>query len=250
MSYIIHPIVTARIAVDTGRLTYLRNYGKRAWLPCPFYVITGGPEPVLVDTSASADLMSHLRLEPVEHVLDFQEGLASAGFSLKEIRIVILTHLMYDHCANSKLLPNARFTVQKRELDFALAPHPMFAGSYQRNLFEGLPCEIVDGDQEFMLGIKLLLTPGHSPGCQSVAVSTSAGLAIITGFCCIQENFMPQLNQAWKTDIVPDVIPPGIHTDMLQAYESTMRVKELADILIPIHDPIMGTKKQIPEEKA
>ena len=122
MSYIIHPIVTARIAVDTGRLTYLRNYGKRAWLPCPFYVITGGPEPVLVDTSASADLMSHLRLEPVEHVLDFQEGLASAGFSLKEIRIVILTHLMYDHCANSKLLPNARFTVQKRELDFALAP--------------------------------------------------------------------------------------------------------------------------------
>ena len=61
---------------------------------------------------------------------------------------------------------------------------------------------------------------------------------------------MPQLNQAWKTDIVPDVIPPGIHTDMLQAYESTMRVKELADILIPIHDPIMGTKKQIPEEKA
>jgi hypothetical protein len=37
---------------------------------------------------------------------------------------------------------------------------------------------------------------------------------------------------------------------MLQAYESTMRVKELADILIPIHDPVMGAKKQIPEEKA
>ena len=249
MSYVIYPIVTARIAVDTGRLTYLRNYGKRAWLPCPFYLITGGPEPVLVDTSASADLMSHIRLEPVEPVLDFQEGLANAGFSLEEIRIVILTHLMYDHCANSKLLPNARFVVQKNELDFALAPHPMFAGSYRRDLFEGLPFEIVDGDRECMPGIQLLFTPGHSPGGQSVAVSTSAGVAIITGFCCIQENFVPQKNEAWTTDTVPEVIPPGIHTDMLQAYKSAMRVKALADIIIPFHDPIMAIKKQIPDKK-
>jgi len=28
-----------------------------------------------------------------------------------------------------------------------------------------------------------------------------------------------------------------------------MRVKGLADIIIPFHDPIMGTKKQIPDEK-
>ena len=77
MSYIIHPIVTARLAVEAGRITYLRNYGKRMWIPCPFYLITGGSEPVLVDTSGPADLMSRLRLEPVEPVLDFQEALAS-----------------------------------------------------------------------------------------------------------------------------------------------------------------------------
>ncbi len=249
MPYSIHPLVTARMAVEAGRLTYLRNYGKRMWIPCPFYLIMGGPEPILVDTSGPADLMSHLRLEPVEPVLGFKEALASIGLSLEEIRIVIHTHLMYDHCANSKLLPKARFVVQKKELDFALAPHPMFAGAYQRNLFEGLRFDVVDGDQELIHGIKLLLTPGHSPGGQSVAVSTSAGVAIITGFCCIQENFVPQKNQAWVTDIAPEVIPPGIHTDMLQAYESTMLVKDLADIIIPFHDPIIGTKKQIPDEK-
>jgi glyoxylase-like metal-dependent hydrolase (beta-lactamase superfamily II) len=249
MSYTIHPIVTAQLAVEAGRMTYLRNYGKRIWVPCPFYLITGGPEVVLVDTSGNSDLMSHLRLEPVEPVVDFQEALASAGLSLEEIRIVIHTHLMYDHCANSKLLPNARFIVQKKELDFALAPHPMFAGAYQRNLFEKLPFEDIEGDQDLMPGIKLLFTPGHSPGGQSVAVSTSAGIAIITGFCCIQENFLPAKNQAWMTDITPEVIPPGIHTDMLQAYESTMRVKSLADIIIPFHDPIMGTKNQIPDKR-
>jgi glyoxylase-like metal-dependent hydrolase (beta-lactamase superfamily II) len=248
MSYIIHPMVTARLSVEAGRLTYLRNYGKKIWVPCPFYLITGGPEAVLVDTSGNADLMSRLRLEPVEPVTDFQEALASVGLSLEEIRIVIHTHLMYDHCANSKLLPNARFIVQKKELDFALAPHPMFAGAYQRNLFEGLRFDVVDGDQELIPGIKLLFTPGHSPGGQSVAVSTSAGIAIITGFCCTQDNFVSQKNQAWVTNIAPEVIPPGIHTDMLQAYESTMRVKHLADIIIPFHDPIMGTKNQIPDE--
>ena len=248
MSFIIYPFVTARLAIEAGRITYLRNYGSRIWAPCPFYLITGGTEPILVDTSGSADLMSGLRLEPVEPGLDFEQALAEVGLGLEEIRIVVHTHLMYDHCANSKLLPNARFMVQKKELDFAFDPHPMFAGAYQRNLFEGLPFEVVDGDQELMPGIKLLFTPGHSPGGQSVAVSTSAGVAIITGFCCTQDNFVPQKNQAWVTDRIPEVIPPGIHTDMLQAYESTMRVKNMADIIIPFHDPVMATKKRIPEE--
>lgn len=248
MSFIIHPLVTARLTVEAGRLTYLRNYGTKIWVPCPFYLITGGPTPILVDTSGSAQVMSGLRIEPVEPVLDFEEALGQMGLNLEEITMVVHTHLMYDHCANSKLLPKARFVVQKKELAFALDPHPMFAGAYQRYLFEGLPFEVVDGDHELMPGIKLLFTPGHSPGGQSVAVSTSAGVAIITGFCCTQENFVPQKNQAWVTNRVPEVIPPGIHTDMLQAYESTMRVKSLADIIIPFHDPVMANKKRIPEE--
>ena len=44
-----------------------------------------------------------------------------------------------------------------------------------------------------------------------------------------------------------EVIPPGIHLDMPQAYNSAKRVADLADILIPMHDPIMTAKRQIPE---
>lgn len=247
MSHTIHPLVLSQLAIEAGRLTYLRDYGRRIWVPCPFYVITGGVEPVLVDTSGSAELMSDLRLEPVKHVMGFEDALALVGLGPENITTVIQTHLMYDHCANSKILPRARFVVQKKELDFAFDPHPMFAGVYQRQLFEDLPFESVDGDVELFPGIKLLFTPGHSPGGQSVAVSTSAGVAIITGFCCTQENFVPQKNQAWVTDRIPEVIPPGIHTDMLQAYESALRVKNLADIIIPMHDPIMAGKEKIPE---
>jgi glyoxylase-like metal-dependent hydrolase (beta-lactamase superfamily II) len=249
LNYIIHPIVTAQLAVEAGRITYLRNYGKIMWVPCPFYLITGGPEPILVDTSGHAEVMSRLRHEPVKAMLNFEKGLQNFGLNLNDIRIVIHTHLMYDHCANSKSLPKAEFVVQKKEVDFAFDPHPMFAGAYQRNLFEGLSFQVIDGDHELLPGIKVLLTPGHSPGGQSVAVTTSAGVAIITGFCCTNENFLPQKNQAWMTDVTPEVIPPGIHTDMLQAYESILRIRNLADIIIPFHDPHMGTKKQIPDEK-
>jgi N-acyl homoserine lactone hydrolase len=246
MSLVIHPLVLARLSADAGRLTYLRNYGKTIWIPAPFYVITGGEEPILVDTSGSGSEMSRMRTEPVQSVMEFEEALRRLGLKPDDIRVVIQTHLMYDHCANSTRLRKAQFIVQKKELDFALHPHPMFAGVYRRDLFENLPFEVIEGDVEIRPGIRLLFTPGHTPGNQSVAVQTSAGLAVITGFCCLLESFTSQKSPAWVTEQAPDVVPPGIHTDMLQAYDSMIRVKQIADIIIPFHDPVMTAKEKIP----
>ena len=46
MSFTIHPLVPSRLAIEAGWMTYLRNYGKTLMLPCPFFVIKGGSEPV------------------------------------------------------------------------------------------------------------------------------------------------------------------------------------------------------------
>ncbi len=237
MPLVIQPLVTARLAAEAGRLTYLRNYGRQIWVSSPFYAVLGGSEPVLVDTSGSAEVMSTLRREAVEHVMDFDEALAEVGLAAADVGVVIHTHLMYDHCAFSKRLPRARFVVQKKELDFAQDPHPMLAGAYQPALYEGLNFQVIDGDFELFPGLKLLFTPGHTPGVQSVAVETEAGTTVITGFCCLAENFAPLEAPAWNTDRLPEVIPPGIHTDVVQAYESMLRVKKMADVIIPFHDP-------------
>ncbi len=236
MPLTIHPLVTAELAAEAGRLTYLRNYGQEIWIPSPFFVILGGEEPILVDTSGSAEVMGALRSEPVKPVREFTEALNTLGLSAADIKTVVHTHLMYDHCANSHLLPKARFVVQQAELDFAFSPHPMLAGAYQKHLFENLNFEPVKGDVDLAPGIRLLFTPGHTPGIQSVAVSTAKGVAVITGFCCLMESFTAVESPAWKSTVSPLVIPPGIHTDMLQAYASMMRVKELADIIIPFHE--------------
>lgn len=246
MSLTVHPLVPSRLVIEAGRMTYLRNYGNPRWLPCPCFLILGGESPVLVDTSASASAMAPLRAEPVEDLMSFEEALGRFDLEPRDIPLVILTHLMYDHCGNAKKLDRARFVVQKSELEFAVAPHPLLAGAYHAPFFEGLDFEVVEGDTGIRPGIRLLHTPGHSPGNQSVAVETSAGTAVITGFCCTMENFVPGQAGAWVSHVEPEVIPPGIHLDMVQAYESAKRVREEADILIPFHDPLSLTTPRIP----
>ena len=248
MHWTIFPLVPSELVIELGRMTYLRNHGKSVWLPCPFFIIKNQEETIMVDTSGSVENMSGLRVEGVRDIMSFETALESVGLKPENISLVILTHLMYDHCANAKKLTNARFVVQKKELEYADKPHPLFAGAYHPHLYKGLNFDIVTGDNQLRPGIDLIHSPGHSPGCQSVAVKTSAGTAVITGFCCIMENFEPESGSAWISSQAPEVIPPGIHLDMQEAYSSTKRVKDMADIILPMHDPLLMTKHKIPED--
>ncbi|PIU30713.1 MAG: hypothetical protein COT06_12105 [Syntrophobacteraceae bacterium CG07_land_8_20_14_0_80_61_8] len=70
-----------------------------------------------------------------------------------------------------------------------------------------------------------------------MAVNTRAGRAIITGFCCNDKNF-PASGTA---------VASGVHIDVRDAYDSIQKIRDLADIVIPIHDLAVGAKKRIPE---
>jgi len=87
-----------------------------------------------------------------------------------------------------------------------------------------------------MDGIDVIYSPGHSVGGQSVAVNTAEGKAVITGFCCNDKNF-PATGPA---------IAPGVHIDLTEAYDSIQKIKQMADILIPLHDLSIGKRKTIP----
>jgi len=106
----------------------------------------------------------------------------------------------------------------------------------------GLNFEVIEGDKEIVEGVRVLFTPGHSAGGQSVVIDTAKGTAIISGFCCIRENFEPP--EPLK-EMVP-IILPGIHLNPIELYDNVLKVKSLADILIPIHDVESVDKTQIP----
>jgi N-acyl homoserine lactone hydrolase len=125
--------------------------------------------------------------------------------------------------------------VQKREYEFFLNPHPV-DHRYFPDLLDGVEVVQVDGDAEIVDGIQVILTPGHTVGGQSIAVNTSQGQAVITGFCCNEQNFPAQ----------GPVVPSGVHINVIDAYESARRIKEMADILIPLHDLAVGRQRRIP----
>jgi hypothetical protein len=75
-----------------------------------------------------------------------------------------------------------------------------------------------------------------------VVLDTEKGKAIIAGMCSIRENFEPP---AEVKKYMP-VIASGIHLDARLAYDSVLRVKHKADIVIPIHEPAFVRQDTIP----
>jgi N-acyl homoserine lactone hydrolase len=235
--YVIHPLVVGLNETDQGVMTYLKGYGKRIYLPIYVFYLEGGSEKILVDTGLEQFMVPPGAAEELGlEILEFEDALATYGLKPEDIDIVIHTHLHNDHCENDYKCTRARVFVQKAEYEFFQNPHPV-DHRYFPDLLDDVEVVTVEGDAEIVPGVSVLLTPGHTPGGQSVVVNTKKGKAVITGFCCNEQNFPAS----------GPVVPSGVHLDLIQAYESARRVKETADILIPLHDLSVGKKRAIPE---
>jgi glyoxylase-like metal-dependent hydrolase (beta-lactamase superfamily II) len=196
----------------------------------------------LVDARATAEEFRKRGVSD-ENVQSLDIGLKKIGVDARDVETIIMTHLHWDHAVLASKFSHATFYVQKKEFDFANNPHPAVATQYNKSLLMNLKFELIEGDTEIIKGIKVFLTPGHSLGGQSVGVETSQGLALITGFCCTCENFFPTPEASAKGF---KIVAPGIHTDMLKAYDSVLRVKQMANIIIPLHDPKFLEVDRIP----
>ncbi len=202
-------------------------------MPVITYVwyIEGARERILVDAGGDSDYMSGLRGFPTKDIQTLDSGLSKWGISLSDIDLVILTQLHHDHVAQASRFPKARFLVQRDELEFIQNPHPATAASYNKQFLSGLNLEVIDGDTRVCEEVSVLKTPGHTPGGQSVTIKTAQGVVIISGLCTIRENFEP------PSTVALPVIPPGMLTNIFEAYDSLLRIKEMADIVVPLHDP-------------
>jgi len=235
--YVIHPLVVGVNETDQGVMTYLKGYGKRIWLPIYVFYLEGGPEKILVDTGLEQfvvppDLEERLGFK----IQEFEDALATFGLAPEDIDIIIHTHLHNDHCENDYKCKKARVYVQEKEYEFFRNPHPV-DHRYFPDLLDENEVVLINGDKEIIDGIQVLLTPGHTVGGQSICVNTKKGLAVITGFCANDLNF----------PATGPVVPPGVHLNLVDAYESARRVKEMADILLPLHDLAVGRQRSIPE---
>src|SRR3954471_19885720 len=93
--------------------------------------------------------------------------LQQLGVGLDQIDYVILSHLHFDHAGNVRMFENtnAKLVCSDKELEFAYSFDTLFNGAHLKTDYEGLDFETVSGDTDFLPGIRLIQTPGHTPGC-------------------------------------------------------------------------------------
>jgi N-acyl homoserine lactone hydrolase len=159
------PTITPLLVAD------LLAEGER--MPVYVYVIDHPNARVLVDTGIT-------ELHPAVADLDPRlVPLSKQDFDLARIDIVVNTHLHFDHCGGNRLFPGLPIHVQARELADARS-----LDNYtirERVDFDGATYVEHEGEVELLPGIRLLPTPGHTDGHQSVLVETGGRPVVVGG---------------------------------------------------------------------
>ena len=161
-------------------------------VPVSGYLVTlDDGKRLLIDTGMSRDHIGNPGLtfagSPLAELLtpdmdpddDIVNRLAEAGLTPADVDYVINTHLHFDHAGNNFLFTDSTIFVQRQQYEFADG-HESFPNQYW-NLPE-LRYELVDGAAEVLPGVRVLPTPGHVPGHQSVVLSLpETGTVILSG---------------------------------------------------------------------
>jgi N-acyl homoserine lactone hydrolase len=230
------------LTVAAGLVRSGESMDEQLRFPVPAYLVETETERILVDTglhpAAVADSEAHYgRPHAFGPFSPEQEASIADQVELTTITRVVLTHLHFDHVSALALIPEAvPLVIQRTEWE---AGHDDDA--VQRNFFlpqdyaGDRPVELVDGDHD-LLGdgaIRLLLTPGHTPGHQSVQV----GSVIIGGDVT---HFSSGLD---------DRRLPIFGDDLEAQGRSAARLKELRDggyTVLPGHDPAVLVPGPVP----
>jgi N-acyl homoserine lactone hydrolase len=133
---------------------------------------------VLIDTG----LAEHLPPEDVATMrftrTPIVDALASHGLAPGDVDLVINCHLHADHAGGNVQFRGTPIIVQPAELEVAGEPDYTVAGDV--DLADGR-WQVREGEHEPLPGMRVIPTPGHSPGHQSVAVETDAGTLLLAG---------------------------------------------------------------------
>ena len=134
-----------------------------------------------------------------------EDGIRDVGFAPSDIDIVLNTHLHFDHAGGNTFVdgadvvrpsfPGARYVVQRGELDFASSPNERIRASYLTTnvdpVTEAGLWDPIEGDSLVTAGVRVRLTPGHTPYHQSVLIESDGETACFLADVCPTSAHLP-----------------------------------------------------------
>jgi N-acyl homoserine lactone hydrolase len=237
-----------------------RGVGQPFDVPVPFFLIEHDNAKVLYDTGnaleVARDKVKHwgagvvAAYDPIMTEDQWVVNqLAKLGVQPEDITHVVFSHLHLDHAGGCGQFPNATYYVQRVEMEYAYVPDFYQVGAYIRADFDkpGLKWNLLEGHQEDffdLLGdgkIKIVFTPGHTPGHQSLLVDLdNCGPTLLTG------------DSVYTTEILEEDVLPGL---VFSPRDCVISIKKMRNMrrttgvwIITGHDPeAWATLKQAPE---
>lgn len=182
-------------------------------------VTTDGGAKVLVDCAGYSDRTQ------------FFEALALKKLAPEAIDVLVLTHLHFDHCINARFFTRARVLVSQAEYEFAARAvrQEPYGDPYVIDDPEGmlgrLRTELVASETAIAPDLRLLFTPGHTPGAMSVLADTAAGRVA-----------MASDSAKSVSELITRQVYPSAACDPVAAARSIERLLASADFIIPGHD--------------
>jgi glyoxylase-like metal-dependent hydrolase (beta-lactamase superfamily II) len=170
----------------------------------------------------------------------FRPLFAEIGVKPEDVSLVTISHLHWDHAGATSEFPNARFVVQRRELEFAaggmtqnkharLGFYPEDVLAIVKLAWDGRVL-LPDGDVEDLIpGLDVYATPGHTIATMTVCLDTRKGRV-----CYASDAVYTYRN-------IEQDIALGFGLDLYQSVESFAKIRRLVGtgILVPGHDPAM-----------
>jgi N-acyl homoserine lactone hydrolase len=112
------------------------------------------------------------RVRPVEDALD------AVGVSLADVTGAANCHLHFDHSGQNARLTGMPIFVQRTE--WAMVHEPDYTVPEWIDV-PGLAYELLDGEAEVAPGLRLVPTPGHTAGHQSLVIDGADGPIVLAG---------------------------------------------------------------------